>query len=140
MQKDATGYCAPETRLLERAAFTAAQASVGEARRWLRKMIGGHPRCDDAVLLLSETFTNSVVHTRSAAIGVVLLVDVNDGLQVEVVDEGAETSPCVCRHSGDDLAESGRGIRLLRALSDRWGFIEEHPRCVVWFVLGPPAV
>jgi anti-sigma regulatory factor (Ser/Thr protein kinase) len=127
----------PEIRLIERAAFASTEASVGQARQWMRKLLACHPRRDDAVLLLSETFTNSVVHTGSAAIGVVLLVDEMDGLQIEVVDEGAETSPCFCGHPTGDLAESGRGIRLLRALSDQWGFIEEHPRCVVWFALRP---
>ncbi|GII83408.1 ATP-binding protein [Sphaerisporangium siamense] len=137
MREDANTI--PRPWSVDRTVFPSAETSVAQARRWLRELLAGHPRCDDAVLLLSETFTNSVVHTRSAAIGVVLLVEENDRLQVEVVDEGAETSPCVCGHSGGgDLAESGRGIRLLRALSDQWGFIEEHPRCVVWFTLGPP--
>ncbi|WP_248963890.1 ATP-binding protein [Sphaerisporangium perillae] len=126
----------PDPGLLERMAFPAREAAVGEARRWVGKLLDGHPRRDDAVLLLSETFTNAVVHTRSAAVGVVVLLDGQERVQIEVVDEGAETSPCVCRHARGDLAESGRGIRLLRALSDQWGFIEERPRCVVWFALG----
>ncbi|WP_344936441.1 ATP-binding protein [Sphaerisporangium flaviroseum] len=123
---------------LEKAVFPAVETSVAEARRWLRKVVDGHPRLDDAVLLLSESFTNAVLHTRSAAVGVVVLVEEGQRLQIEVIDEGAETSPCVCGHtSQDDLGESGRGIRLLRALSDQWGFVEEHPRCVVWFTLVP---
>ncbi|MDH2424178.1 ATP-binding protein [Sphaerisporangium sp. TRM90804] len=125
--------------LVERAAFPATEAAVAEARRWLRKLLAGHSCTDDAVLLLSETFTNSVVHTRSAAVGVVLIVDGDGGVQIEVIDEGAETSPCVCRHAErGDLTESGRGVRLLRALSSRWGFFEESPRCVVWFALDRP--
>src|SRR5690554_5376521 len=57
----------PYYRLLDRAAFASAKASVGEARRWLSKVLERHPRRDDAVILLSEAVTNSVVHTRSAA-------------------------------------------------------------------------
>ncbi|MEU9884152.1 ATP-binding protein [Sphaerisporangium sp. NPDC051011] len=125
----------PGIRIIERVVFASEEVSVGQARQWARKLLDRHPRRDDAVLLLSEIFTNSVVHTRSAAIGVVVLVDDADGVQIEVVDEGAETSPCVCAHRTGELAESGRGIRLLRALSDQWGFIEEPPRCVVWFAL-----
>ncbi|GGK71795.1 hypothetical protein Sme01_08880 [Sphaerisporangium melleum] len=136
MRVDATGTT-PVIRLFERAAFASGEASVPEARQWAAKLLTGHPRLDDALLLLSETVTNAVLHTRSAAVGVVLLLGDDDRLQIEVVDEGAETSPCVCRHTRaeDDLAESGRGIRLLRALADQWGFIEERPRCVVWFTL-----
>lgn len=134
----------PEIRLLERAAFPAAKASVGDARRWIRKILDGHPRCEDAVLLLSETFTNSVVHTRSPVIGTVVLIEQDGCVQIEVIDDGAETMPSVCRHSAAwpdghhgpaGVAESGRGIRLIRALSSRWGFIEQKPRCVVWFAL-----
>jgi anti-sigma regulatory factor (Ser/Thr protein kinase) len=124
-------------RMLEKAVFPATEAAVGEARRWMRKILHGHPRCDDAVLLLSEAFTNSVVHTRSPVIGTVVLMEEDGCVQIEVIDDGADTMPSACRHSPDDLAESGRGVRLIRALSSRWGFSEENPRCVVWFALDP---
>ncbi len=138
-------------RLLESAIFPAVPASVGEARRWTRKLLDGHSRCEDALLLLSEAITNSVLHTRSAAVGVAVLVEQDDGVQIEVVDEGSETLPCTYRHSthhsthhctrdcGEtgEVMESGRGILLLRAVASRWGFIEERPRCVVWFALDP---
>ncbi len=126
-----------DIRLLEKAVFPATETAVGEARRWLRKILDGRPRCDDAVLLLSEAMTNSVVHTRSQVIGVVVLIEDDGCVQIEVIDDGAETLPSACCHSPDDLTESGRGIRLIRALSSRWGFSEENPRCVVWFALGP---
>ncbi|MEZ0072585.1 ATP-binding protein [Planotetraspora sp. GP83] len=135
--RDDTMTTVPEILLLERATFPATEASVGKARRWVRKLLDGHPRRDDAVLLLSETMTNAVVHTRSAAIGAVVLVERDGRVQVEVIDEGSETLPSVCGHPRDDLAEYGRGIRLLRALSSQWGFIEESPHCVVWFALAP---
>ncbi|MFC7381468.1 ATP-binding protein [Sphaerisporangium rhizosphaerae] len=145
MCEDAFG-AAPVVRLLERAAFSAAEGSVPEARKWAAKVLEGHPRRDDALLLLSETFTNAVVHTRSTVIGVVLLGEEDQRLQVEVVSEGAETLPCTCRRVSVDaaapaewgeLAESGRGVRLVRAIADQWGYIEDRPRCVVWFVLHP---
>ncbi len=137
MRDDAVRHTTPEIRLLEKAAFLAGATSAGEARRWLGKILDGHPRRDDAVLLLSEAITNALVHTTSPVIGAVVFVEEDGCVQVEVVDDGAETVPSVCRHSPGDLTESGRGIRLIRALSSRWGFIEERPRCVVWFALGP---
>jgi anti-sigma regulatory factor (Ser/Thr protein kinase) len=125
----------PAPRVVGRAGFAATEAAVIEARRWLRGVLAGHPRCDDAVLLLSETFTNAVVHTRSDAIGVVVLAGGGGLVQVEVVDRGAETLPCTCARVRGELEEGGRGVGLLRAMSARWGFFEEAPRCVVWFAL-----
>ncbi|MEV7966853.1 ATP-binding protein [Sphaerisporangium sp. NPDC088356] len=140
------GRLSTGVRLLEKAVFRAGEVNVGEARLWIRKVLDGHPRCDDAVLLLSEAMTNSVVHTNSPVIGVVVLMEEDGRVQIEVIDDGAATLPSACCHSPDDpddpddpdgLAESGRGIRLIRTLSSRWGFSEEDPRCVVWFVLDP---
>jgi anti-sigma regulatory factor (Ser/Thr protein kinase) len=127
-------------RLMESIVFPATRESVGKGRRWLRRLLDGHPRCDDVVLLLSELLTNSVLHTRSAAVGVVLLVECDDSVQVEVVDEGSGSLPHVCEHAenaASGSAQSGRGLRLLRMTASRWGFIEETPRCVVWFVVDP---
>lgn len=125
----------PYYRLLDGAAFTSAKSSVGEARRWLRKVLDRHPRRDDAAILLSEAMTNSVIHTRSAAIEVTVRSDVDGRLLVTVTDEGSDTVPTARQRPAGDLAESGRGLHLIRSLSARWGFTEEYPRCSVWFVL-----
>ncbi|GGK81001.1 ATP-binding protein [Sphaerisporangium melleum] len=123
---------APRT---ETASFPATCASVAEARRWLGKILDGHPRRDDAVLLLSEAATNSLVHTDSAVICVAVTIEVNEAVRVEVADEGGPTIPSIPAHQDDDLSSSGRGVRLIRALSTRWGFTEDHPRHTLWFVL-----
>jgi len=129
----------PYYRLLDGAAFASAAPSVGEARRWLRKVLDRHPRRDDAVILLSEAMTNSVIHTRSTAIEVTVHTDVDGRLLITVTDEGSGTIPTAPTRPADDLAESGRGLHLVRVLSARWGFTEEHPRCSLWFVLAPTA-
>lgn len=126
-------------RRTETAAFPATEASVSEARRWLSKILDGHPRHDDAVLLLSEAVTNSVVHTVSSAIGVTVTIEENDTVRIEVTDEGARTVPSVPPSPDEELASCGRGILLIRALSSRWGFTEENPRCAVWFALSTRA-
>ncbi|MEV6981664.1 ATP-binding protein [Sphaerisporangium sp. NPDC051017] len=123
---------APRT---ETAAFPAAETSVAEARRWLSKILDGHLRRDDAVLLLSEAATNSLLHTDSAVIGVAVTIEENGDARIAVTDEGAETMPSIPEHPDDDLASSGRGIRLIRVLSTRWGFTEDPPRHITWFVL-----
>ncbi|WP_405143887.1 ATP-binding protein [Sphaerisporangium sp. NBC_01403] len=127
------------TRRTETAAFPATEASVGEARRWLSKILDGHPCCDDAALLLSEAATNALVHTDSSVIGVTVVIEESDDVRIDVADEGAETVPSMPPNPDGDLASSGRGIRLIRALSSRWGFTEERPQCVLWFVLSAPA-
>src|SRR4051812_36804675 len=45
--------------------FPATPETVADARRWVTELLREtHPACDDAVLLLSEAFTNSVRHSR----------------------------------------------------------------------------
>jgi anti-sigma regulatory factor (Ser/Thr protein kinase) len=123
------------TRRTETAAFLASRPSVSEARRWLAKTLDDHPRLDDAVLLLSEAVTNSLVHTDSATIGVTLIAEPNGDIRIEVSDEGAHTLPSIYPHPDDEPASSGRGIRLIRALSSHWGFAEQPQQSVLWFVL-----
>jgi anti-sigma regulatory factor (Ser/Thr protein kinase) len=127
----------PEYTVLERLTLPASEPAAGEARRWLRKVVGEHPRLDDAVMLLSEAVGNSVLHTDSPVIGIVVLVDRDGDLMVEVIDRGSATVPTVAAAADDPLAESGRGLRLIRALSARWGFAEEPPYCLLWFLLTP---
>ncbi|GGK99116.1 hypothetical protein Sme01_60330 [Sphaerisporangium melleum] len=113
---------------------------MGEARRWLRKILDGHPRRDDAVWLLSEAATNSVTHTDSTVVEVTVAITENDDVRIEVADEGAQTTPGIRPHPDGDLAASGRGVQLIRALASQWGFTEDRPRCVVWFVLSRHAL
>ncbi|WP_279340510.1 ATP-binding protein [Sphaerisporangium perillae] len=123
----------------ESGVFPGTESSVGEARRWLRKVLDAHPRRDDATLLLSEVFTNAVTHAGSSEVRVVVLVEWDGTVQVKVADQGAATVPCVCacRRHDDDLAECGRGIHLVRSLSRRWGFLKDAGGRVVWFTLDP---
>ncbi|GGM61755.1 hypothetical protein GCM10010106_04720 [Thermopolyspora flexuosa] len=120
----------PESRI-----FSADRATVGEARRWLRLVLDGHPRLDDAVLLLSEVFTNAVVHTRSGRVEVTVLPDEDGTVTIQVADQGSETFPFACGCVRDTLAESGRGIDLIRSQAQRWGFTEEPTGGLLWFEL-----
>ena len=71
---------------------------------------------DDALLLISELVTNSVLHGGPP---IVLAVDCDGaGLHVRVRD-GGSTLPQP-RAAGDD-AEHGRGMTLVDLLSDTWG-------------------
>jgi serine/threonine-protein kinase RsbW len=103
-------------------------SSVGSARRLVRNTLGDWgltALCDDVGLIISELFTNVVVHTESAQVTCALWT-AGGLLNVEVSDEGrARTVPSV-REAGVD-AENGRGLMLVEHLTDEWGVRPSEP-------------
>ncbi len=95
-------------------------------------------RACDMRLLVSELVTNSVRHAHTGTIR--LHADLDDQrLKVDVHDDGPGLSPV--RGKRRALAASGRGLRLVERLADRWGtnadgdshvwfelYLEETPR------------
>ncbi|MEW9530803.1 ATP-binding protein [Microbispora sp. NPDC049125] len=116
--------------------FPGTAAAVQCARTFIADALGGRGRADDAVLLVSELATNAVRHTVSGAPGGVFEVDVLvDGacVHVEVHDGGGSGAPCV--RARDDDAMNGRGVAIMEALADRWGYYRDEAGAVVWFEL-----
>lgn len=72
---------------------------------------------DEAELLVSELVTNAVLH-GAPPITVRVECDNSHNLRVAVTDRNPE--PAVPREAGPQ-DESGRGIRLVDVISDRWG-------------------
>ncbi|WP_237106992.1 ATP-binding protein [Nonomuraea sp. MG754425] len=109
-------------------------SQVARARQLVTAALGrDHPLYDEAVLLTSELATNAVLHTESGS-GGSFTVTVNStatAVRVFVADGGSEQPPCVCRANA--RATSGRGLPLIEALSDRWGFTREEGATTVWF-------
>ncbi|GHC68764.1 ATP-binding protein [Streptomyces cinnamoneus] len=106
--------------------FTRHPRNVALSRRLLREQARAWEAVDDelvetAVLLLSELMTNACKHARmSPGREIHALCIVTDGtLRIEVSDAG-DGIPRRCRASAED--EAGRGLRLVAALADRWGF------------------
>jgi anti-sigma regulatory factor (Ser/Thr protein kinase) len=94
----------------------------------------GSERTQDAVLLVGELVTNSLLHAKSAeADGIVLeLVIGLDAVRVEVTDGGSPTVPTI--QPFDGARPGGRGLFLVDTLSDRWGMTREGARETrVWF-------
>lgn len=100
------------------------------------------PDTDTAELLTAEVVANAVEHTPAG--GIELYVELlPQGFQVEVRDEGIDvpvglnllipTQPDPPR--GDDLAEHGRGLILIRALSADSGCRLTGTGKAVWFTL-----
>jgi anti-sigma regulatory factor (Ser/Thr protein kinase) len=116
-------------------------AGRAERARVARAFVGGvlspgHPCGDDAALLVSELFGNSVRHSRSGGPGEVVTVAVRAGdgvIRVEVADRGGPGAP-EPQPAGPD-AEGGRGLQLVAALAARWGWRQRGGRTVTWFEL-----
>lgn len=96
----------------------------------------GHPCGDDAVLLASELFANSLQHGGSGVLGETVTVTVTtsaDAVRVEVADRSGPGVPELRPACAD--AEDGRGLGLVAGLAARWGWRRRGGRTVVWFVL-----
>jgi anti-sigma regulatory factor (Ser/Thr protein kinase) len=89
---------------------------------------------DDVALLLTELTANAIRHAHGI-IGVEIDLDC-DRLTVRVCDQ-EDSAPCVAHASSDD--EGGRGLWLVEAIADRWGWESSQPGKVVWFELRTPA-
>ncbi|RBM04719.1 ATP-binding protein [Streptomyces sp. PT12] len=86
---------------------------------------------DTAQLIVSELFTNALLHTDSHQV-ICRLECAGALLRIEVADEGAGPARPEPR-SPDPGAEHGRGLMLLDALASQWGVISfEHGGCTVW--------
>jgi anti-sigma regulatory factor (Ser/Thr protein kinase) len=107
------------------------------ARTFVGAVLGtGHPCGDNAVLLVSEIFGNSVRHSASGLPGETVTVAVTAGggiVRVEVTDRSGPQVPEL-RAAGGDV-ESGRGLGLVAALAARWGWRRHGGRTVTWFEL-----
>ena len=93
---------------------------------------------DDALLLISELVTNSILHGGPP---IVLAIDCDgEGLHVRVRDG----SPVLPRaRDADDEDENGRGLTLVELLTSTWGVepvADEHGTGKqIWFELRRPA-
>ncbi|KAA9375986.1 MULTISPECIES: ATP-binding protein [Microbispora] len=134
---------ARELRLLGWIQLPGRAASVGDARAWARRLLAAEVAeelADDAVLLLSELITNSIVHSDSGRNpdGLVTVVLATGGgiAHCEVIDDGSATSVPVVRDLSEEDA-GGRGLWMVNAMADAWGFHhDDEVGNVVWFRIG----
>ena len=84
-----------------------------------------------AELLTSEVLTNAVLHAHSSV--EVVLTHLDGGLQVEVTDE-SDLLPLLAE-SVKDSDDHGRGLPMVRDMSDQWGVAEIDSGKTVWFSL-----
>ncbi|MCL7426105.1 SpoIIE family protein phosphatase [Streptomyces sp. YS415] len=110
---------------------------VAVARQHLRELLHDWPsddQVDSAVLLLSETLTNVLVHTDADAL---LLAEVRGEaggrrMRVEVTDISDDLPH---KRRPGELASSGRGLMLIELLADTWGVDPRGEGKSIWFEL-----
>ncbi|MGW0412914.1 SpoIIE family protein phosphatase [Streptomyces collinus] len=126
--------------VVRRTALSVAQDEperIAEARRHLRELLhdwGSADQVDSAVLLVSETVTNVLVHTDADAL---LLAEVTGEpggrrLRLEVSDAGDDLPH---KRRPGELASSGRGLVLIELLADGWGVEPRGRGKSIWFEL-----
>ncbi|WP_433893820.1 ATP-binding protein [Streptomyces sp. CA-111067] len=108
-------------------------ANVARARHRVRAHLLGRrydeDTCETALLLVSELFTNAVLHTASATIGCAVR-QIGRHLRIEVRDEGGAAVPEP--GTAGIGAVHGRGLVLVEALSATWGVARDGGGKTVW--------
>lgn len=106
---------------------------VGRARKFVARVLTGCPAQETLLSCVSELAANAIEHTASGA-GGVFTVEVfrpRAGVAlVAVTDGGCGDEPTI-RRAGS-LAEGGRGLALVAALSNRWGYRVAGQGRTVW--------
>lgn len=129
--------------------FAGAEQGCGQAREFVRRTLDGWEldHCGpDAVTVVTELLANAVLHAvphrpaRRAPAG----ADAEIWLKLSLRRPGhlvcavtdPSDSPPVYPHTTDPFDEHGRGLRIIDALSEHWGWTRQHPLGkTVWAML-----
>ncbi len=100
-------------------AFPGVPRQVKAARHFVAALLDGSPRRDDAVIVISELFTNALQHTRSGQPGGLVVVQVSrwrQGVRIAVTDQGSAKRPVIrdVRPNRDDAS----GVNANMPLTD----------------------
>lgn len=106
------------------------------ATRWGLDMLA-----DELELLVSEVVTNALIHARSGVD--VRMRKYDDRLRVDVRDNDPRPPiPAVIlnvEESGNDEAESGRGLFIVDAIASAWGSSPTGRGKTTWFEIAVPS-
>jgi len=114
--------------------FRCQPEAVTAARRFVRDVLSDRPLelVDAAELMASELATNCVRHAHT---GFEMTIHSDSEIRVEVRDTG-DGQPRVLSPTSREI--SGRGLRIVEAMSDAWGVIPSSNGKSVWFTLPQP--
>lgn len=117
--------------------FDATLEAPGAARRFVRETLerwgrgASETELGDAELVVAELVSNAVRHARSRHR--VELSSGDSGLRI-VVEDGDPTLPFAANTSAD--RPNGRGLTIIAAVCDRWGYQRTDVGKAVWAELG----
>ncbi|MGW0942610.1 ATP-binding SpoIIE family protein phosphatase [Streptomyces sp. NPDC002623] len=137
------GAAPPVAQPVRRSMLTVAQAEpeqIAVARQQLRELLHDwtcEDQLDSAVLLVSETLTNVLVHTDADALLVAEVIGTpgERRLRIEVTDTSDDLPH---KRRPGELASSGRGLVLIELLADTWGVAPRGDGKSIWFELYEP--
>ena len=114
-----------------RQVFPGEERQLGMLRQWLSSLLPECPARDDVMCVATELATNAVRHTASGRGGwfAVEITWQRRMVRVAVADCGAPTGPQLI---DDPTADHGRGLVLVRGLSERTGVIGDHRGRLMW--------
>lgn len=118
--------------------LSAEPISVTRGRHFVRDVLldWGLPRLvDDAQLCTSELVANAVRHART---DLVLSVGTRAGAVIISIEDGEPELRRPVPASSDALAEHGRGLHIVAAISSDWGVTTAAGGKVIWFSLRLP--
>jgi serine/threonine-protein kinase RsbW len=125
-------------------AFAGTPRQAHAARRFAAELLSGSRLRDDAVVVLSELFTNSVRHTRSGRPGGLVTVQISRwhrGVRIAVTDAGSGSGPVIRDPAArGEPAETGNGLFMVRCLASELTWHDDVCGRTVCAILGclPP--
>lgn len=106
-------------------------SSLREGRRFVAKTLRewrvDETRIEPVLLVANELVANAIVHARSAP--VLSLAEAGSDLMLRVADS-SPSAPVARAVTSDE--SGGRGLIMVAALADRWGFDAHSSGKVVW--------
>jgi serine/threonine-protein kinase RsbW len=100
--------------------FRGQESELRQLRRWLTALLPGCPARDDLISVAVELGTNAIQHTSSGQGGWFTVEVTWRGAvaRIDVTDDGA---PCGPQITDDPMSDCGRGLIIVRALSESCG-------------------
>ncbi|TQM66754.1 histidine kinase-like protein [Actinomadura hallensis] len=120
-------------RLGEPFGFTGDGDGGRRARRAVReraaKVVADEMLLDDIELMAAEAVANAILHGT----GIVTVTIATDGrrIRVDVTDDG----PAQDDTDSEPRLDHGRGLTVIDALADEWGFDQSSRRTRLWFLV-----
>jgi anti-sigma regulatory factor (Ser/Thr protein kinase) len=102
--------------------------SAQMARFYIRAALGYHNLGDfagDVEMVTSELISNAITHADASTIGLEQMRLNDSGAIVVVVTDSSPLPPA--KRDLTDVAEHGRGLHVVEALSTNWGWMPQDP-------------